>query len=134
MATVMERRIRGRERQEIADELSRRVDGEVRFDPHSRLLYSTDASQYQIQPLGVVIPRSADDVQAAVEIAARHNVPLLPRGGGSSLAGQCVGPGLVVDTTKYMDRILAVDQEAATATVQAGISVGILNKTLAPSA
>ena len=59
MATVMERRIRGRERQDIADELRRRVEGEVRFDPHSRLLYSTDASIYQMEPVGVVIPRSS---------------------------------------------------------------------------
>ncbi|MXX26789.1 MAG: FAD-binding protein [Caldilineaceae bacterium SB0668_bin_21] len=133
-ATIPSSSFRGpiQETQELVHELERVVEGEVRFDGYSRMLYSTDASQYQIQPLGVVIPRSADDVQAAVEIAARHNVPLLPRGGGSSLAGQCVGPGLVVDTTKYMDRILAVDEEAATATVQAGISVGILNKTLAP--
>ena len=84
------------ETQELVHELEQRIEGEVRFDGYSRMLYSTDASQYQIQPLGVVIPRTADDVQAAVEIAARHRVPLLPRGGGSSLAGQCVGPGLVI--------------------------------------
>ena len=120
------------ETQELVHELEQIVEGEVRFDGYSRMLYSTDASQYQIQPLGVVIPRHADDVQAAVELAARRGVPLLPRGGGSSLAGQCVGPGLVIDTTKYMDRILAIDEEAATATVQAGISVGNLNRTLAP--
>ena len=120
------------ETRELVHELEQIVEGEVRFDGYSRMLYSTDASQYQIQPLGVVIPRTADDVQAAVELAARHRVPLLPRGGGSSLAGQCVGPGLVIDTTKYMDRILAVDKEAGTATVQAGISIGILNRTLDP--
>lgn len=119
------------ETRELVHELEQIVEGEVRFDGYSRMLYSTDASQYQIQPLGVVIPRTADDVQAAVELAARHRVPLLPRGGGSSLAGQCVGPGLVIDTTKYMDRILAIDEEARTATVQAGISIGILNRTLA---
>ena len=83
-------------------------------------------------PWAWLFPATADDVQAAVELAARHRVPLLPRGGGSSLAGQCVGPGLVIDTTKYMDRILAVDKEAGTATVQAGISIGILNRTLDP--
>ncbi len=120
------------ETRELVHELEQIVEGEVRFDGYSRMLYSTDASQYQIQPLGVVIPRTADDVQAAVELAARHRVPLLPRGGGSSLAGQCVGPGLVIDTSKYMDRILAVDQEAATVTVQAGMSIGILNRTLSP--
>ena len=117
---------------ELVHELEQVVEGEVRFDGYSRMLYSTDASQYQIQPLGVVIPRNDDDVQAAMEIAARHRVPLLPRGGGSSLAGQCVGPGLVIDTTKYMDRILAVDEEASTVTVQAGVPIGVLNRTLAP--
>ena len=121
------------ETQELVHQLEQLIEGEVRFDGYSRMLYSTDASQYQIQPLGVVIPRTADDVQAAVEIAARHRVPLLPRGGGSSLAGQCVGPGLVIDTTKYMDRILAVDEEAGSVTVrQAGTSIGTLNRTLAP--
>ena len=120
------------EAQELVQQLERVIDGEVRFDGYSRMLYSTDASQYQIQPLGVVVPRDADDVQAAMELAARHRVPLLPRGGGSSLAGQCVGAGLVIDTSKYMDGILAVDEEARTATVQAGISIGTLNRTLAP--
>ena len=120
------------EAQELVHQLERVIDGEVRFDGYSRMLYSTDASQYQIQPLGVVVPRDADDVQAAMELAARHRVPLLPRGGGSSLAGQCVGAGLVIDTSKYMDGILAVDEEARTASVQAGISIGTLNRTLAP--
>ena len=120
------------EAQELVYQLEKAVSGEVRFDGYSRMLYSTDASQYQIQPLGVVIPRDADDVQAAVELAASHRVPLLPRGGGSSLAGQCVGPGIVLDMSKYMDRILAVDEEARTATVQAGIAIGPLNRTLAP--
>ena len=120
------------ETQDLVHQLEKVIEGEVRFDGYSRMLYSTDASQYQIQPLGVVIPRNADDVQAAVELAARHHVPLLPRGGGSSLAGQCVGPGLVIDMSKYMDGILAVDEETRTATVQAGISIGTLNRTLAP--
>ena len=120
------------ETQDLVHQLEKVIEGEVRFDGYSRMLYSTDASQYQIQPLGVVIPRNADDVQAAVELAARHHVPLLPRGGGSSLAGQCVGPGLVIDMSKYMDGILAVDEVTRTATVQAGISIGTLNRTLAP--
>ncbi|MCY4090594.1 MAG: FAD-binding protein [Caldilineaceae bacterium] len=120
------------ETSELVHELEQVIEGEVRFDGYSRMLYSTDASQYQIQPLGVVIPRHSDDVQAAVELAARHRVPLLPRGGGSSLAGQCVGPGLVIDTSKFMDKILAVDVEARTATVQAGVSIGVFNRTLAP--
>lgn len=120
------------ETRELVHLLEQAIDGEVRFDGYSRMLYSTDASQYQIQPLGVVIPRSSDDVQATVEIAARHRVPVLPRGGGSSLAGQCVGPAVVMDMSKYMHRILAVDEEARTVRVQPGQTVGGLNRTLAP--
>ncbi len=120
------------ETQELAAELARVLEGEVRFDGYSRMLYSTDASLYQVQPVGVVIPRHGDDIQAAVEIAARHRVPVLPRGGGSSLAGQAVGAALVLDLSKYMDRVLAIDQEARRVTVQPGVTVGGLNRTLAP--
>jgi FAD/FMN-containing dehydrogenase len=76
------------------------LDGEVRFDAASRALYSTDASVYQITPLGVVVPRSTADVVKTVEVAARHGVPLTPRGGGTSQAGQAIGAGLVLDTSK----------------------------------
>ena len=78
-------------------ELERAVDGEVRFDKVSRALYSTDASVYQIEPLGVVIPRSAEAVVRAVEIAGRHGVPITPRGGGTSQAGQSIGAGIVLE-------------------------------------
>ena len=121
MATVMERRIRGRERQEIADELSRRVDGEVRFDPYSRLLYSTDASIYQMEPVGVVIPRNAADVQAVVEFGAREGIPVLPRSGGTSLAGQTVNHAIVLDFSKYLNNVLEVNPEEQWARVQPGI-------------
>ncbi len=121
MATVMERRIRGRERQEIADELTRRVDGEVRFDPHSRLLYSTDASIYQMEPVGVVIPRNAADVQAVVEFGAREGIPVLPRSGGTSLAGQTVNHAIVLDFSKYLNNVLEVNAEEQWARVQPGI-------------
>jgi hypothetical protein len=81
---------------ELVADLERVVTGEVRFDGYSRMLYSTDASIYQVQPLGVVIPKNVEDVQATVEMAARHRVPVLARGGGSSLAGQAVGGGEAV--------------------------------------
>jgi FAD/FMN-containing dehydrogenase len=80
-------------------ELEAAIDGEVRFDRVSRALYSTDASVYQIEPLGVVIPRSHEAVIRAVVIAARHNVSITPRGGGTSQAGQSIGAGLVMDTS-----------------------------------
>ncbi len=121
MATVTERRIRGRERQDIADELSRRVDGEVRFDPYSRLLYSTDASIYQMEPVGVVIPRTAADVQAVVEFGAREGIPVLPRSGGTSLAGQTVNHAIVLDFSKYLNNVLEVNAEEQWARVQPGI-------------
>lgn len=125
-----ERRVAGASH-DLVDLLRRRVQGEVRFDRYTRMLYSTDASLYQIMPVGVVVPGNADDVQAAVEIAAQHNVPILPRGSGSSLAGQAVGAALVLDFSKYMDQIVAVDAEARTVTTQPGISVAVLNRHLA---
>jgi FAD/FMN-containing dehydrogenase/Fe-S oxidoreductase len=112
--------------------LRERVRGEVRFDPGSRLLYSTDASLYQIVPVGVVLPRDAEDVAGATRLAAEHGVPVLPRGGGTSLAGQTVGPALVLDFGKYMDRILAVDPAARRATVQPGVRLDRLNRAAAP--
>ena len=120
------------ELQELVHELQQAVQGEVRFDGYSRMLYSTDASLYQIQPVGVVIPRVEEDIQATVEITARHGVPVLPRGGGSSLAGQTVNAAVVIDTSKYLDRILALDPEARRVTVQVGLSLARLNQTLAP--
>ena len=82
---------------ELVEELRRKVIGEVRFDEVTRLLYSTDASIYQVEPIGVVLPKTTEDVIAVIEIANRHNVPVLPRGGGTSLAGQTVGQAIVID-------------------------------------
>src|SRR6478609_7427635 len=95
-------------------ELSARISGEVRFDRTSRMLYSTDASNYQIEPVGVVIPRSLDDAMGAIEMASSHGVPILPRGGGSSLAGQTVGAALVIDFSKYLARIIDLNVEEGT--------------------
>lgn len=117
---------------ELQHALAAVVQGEVRFDATSRMLYSTDASLYQIEPVGVVLPKGIDDVQAVVEIAARHRVPILPRGGGSSLSGQAVGAALVLDFSKTMDRILAIEPSAQTITVQPGITVAALNRAAAP--
>src|ERR1700675_1500032 len=101
--------------------LRRNVDGEVRFDRTARKLYSTDASIYQIEPLGVVLPRTVEDVVAVVQIAAEMRVPLTPRGGGTSLSGQSIGPGLVLDCSKYLNRILDVDPSARRVRVQPGV-------------
>ncbi|MGA7668787.1 MAG: FAD-dependent oxidoreductase, partial [Nitrolancea sp.] len=114
----------------LKTELSWRVSGEARFDQYSRMLYSTDASNYQIQPIGVVLPRTVDDVRASVEIAAKYQIPILPRGGGSSLAGQTVGKALVIDTSKYLNQVLEVDTASRTARVQPGIVLQQLNAKL----
>ncbi len=109
-------------------ELEARIRGEVRFDTVSRMLYATDASNYEIEPIGVVIPRSVEDIAATVELAASHSVPILPRGGGSSLAGQAVGAALVIDTSKYLNRVLSFQQDERTVTVEPGINLDDLNR------
>ena len=129
--TIAADRIRGREREELAQALRRRVGGEVRFDPFSRVLYSTDASIYQMEPVGVVIPRDMDDVQAVMEVARENNVPVLPRAGGTSLAGQTVNHAVVVDFSKYLNQVVEVNREEAWARVQPGIILDQLNRQLA---
>ncbi len=108
------------------------IAGEVRFDKASRALYSTDASVYQIEPRGVVLPRSADDVAAAVSVAARHGVSITARGGGTSQAGQAIGEGLVLDTSKYLNRVLAIDADGRVARVEPGVVLDDLNHHLKP--
>ena len=111
-------------------ELKARINGEVRFDRTSRMLYSTDASNYQIEPVGVVIPRSMDDAIGAIELAASHGVPILPRGGGSSLAGQTVGAALVIDFSKYLSRIHDLNVEERTVLAEPGLNLESLNNQL----
>ena len=88
------------------------MSGEVRFDPFSRVLYSTDASIYQMEPVGVVIPRSAADVQATMEVARENGVPVLPRAGGTSLAGQTVNHAIVMDFSKYLNQVVEVNRRS----------------------
>src|SRR2546426_2146659 len=97
--------------EELCEALKKRVTGEVRFDRVSRLLYSTDASIYEIEPIGVVVPRTHEDVFATMEVARDFKVPILPRGGGTSLAGQTVGNAVVIDMSKYLNHILEVNTE-----------------------
>ena len=112
---------------EIEAELKKHIEGELRFDKVSRLLYSTDASIYQIEPIGVVVPRHRGDVQAAIEIANRLGVSILPRGGGTSLAGQTVGHSIVLDFSKYMQKVLEVNREAMWCRVEPGLVQDELN-------
>ena len=118
--------------QTLVEDLRRRVEGEIRFDKMTRVLYSTDASIYQIEPIGVVLPRTADDVVAVIETAARHGVTVLPRGGGTSLAGQTVGNSVVIDFSKYMHDVIEVNTEEGWVRAQPGIVLDELNHHLAP--
>ena len=117
---------------ELVEELRRKVIGEVRFDEVTRLLYSTDASIYQVKPIGVVLPKTTEDVIAVIEIANRHNVPVLPRGGGTSLAGQTVGQAIVIDFSKHMRDVIDINPEEGWARVQPGIILDELNARLRP--
>ena len=101
--------------------LQKQIRGEVRFDYGSRALYSTDGSNYRQIPIGVVVPRNNDDVLAAVALCRQYGAPLLPRGGGTSLAGQCCNVAVIVDFSKYMAGILTVDPGRRLARVQPGV-------------
>ena len=111
---------------QLAREIERRTTAEVRFDEGSRALYSTDASNYRQVPIGVVVPRTIDDAVATVEICREYGAPVLARGGGTSLAGQCCNFAVVLDTSKYLHRILEVDPERRLARVEPGVILDAL--------
>jgi FAD/FMN-containing dehydrogenase/Fe-S oxidoreductase len=111
-------------------DIERQIEGEVRFDKISRALYSTDASVYQIEPLGVVVPRSRDDLIRLVRLCAQYRCPLTMRGGGTSQAGQAIGSGLVADTSKYLCRILELNVAERWVRVEPGIVLDELNAEL----
>jgi FAD/FMN-containing dehydrogenase len=119
---------------EIAAALKKRIAGDIHFDRMSRLLYSTDASIYQIEPVGVVVPREKGDVQAVIEVANQFNVPVLPRGGGTSLAGQAVGRAIVLDFSKYMENVVEVNRQELWCRVQPGLVQDELNAHVRPMA
>ncbi|MGH7684848.1 MAG: FAD-binding oxidoreductase, partial [Vulcanimicrobiaceae bacterium] len=110
--------------------MRREVRGEVAFDAFTRGLYATDASIYQIEPLGVVIPKTVDDIAAAVAICRDAGAPVLPRGGGTSQCGQTVGAAVVVDTSKYLRDVQELDTAARRARVQPGLVLDHLNARL----
>ena len=111
----------------LAD-LQQQTTGEVRTDDYSRILYSTDASIYQVMPHGVLIPKTVEDVHAAVELAARYQIPILPRAAGSSLAGQAVNKALVIDMTRHLNQILEVNEKEQWVRVQPGRVLDELNR------
>src|SRR5438067_9814343 len=118
--------------QELASRLRKETTGEVLFDRASRGRYATDASIYQIEPVGVFVPRTAGDVAQALAVARDARVPVLARGAGTSQCGQTVGAALVIDNSKYLNKVVAFDKEAMTVTVQPGIVLDHLNAWLKP--
>ena len=134
MATQLIRTDLGRDggAPELAARLARALEGEVRFGAFDRARYSTDASIYQIEPVGVVIPKTDADVQAALGIAREAGVSVVARGGGTSQAGQTIGPGLVIDFSKHLGRMLELDVDARTVWVEPGLVLDRLNRLLKP--
>jgi FAD/FMN-containing dehydrogenase/Fe-S oxidoreductase len=121
-----------RYRNDLSVRLRHAVKGEVLFDAASRGRYATDASIYQVEPLGVLVPRDEGDVRAALEICNELKVPILPRGAGSSQCGQTVGRALVIDYSKYLNHVVGIDVERRTAEVQPGLVLDALNAALKP--
>jgi FAD/FMN-containing dehydrogenases len=115
----------------LQERLSERVDGEVRFDAGTRATYATDASNYRQVPVAVVVPRTIDAGVAAIDVCSALGVPVLSRGGGTSLAGQCCNAAVVIDWSKYCTRIVSVDADARIAVVEPGIVLDVLNESLA---
>src|SRR3990172_6265036 len=113
---------------DFLNELKKRFTGDLRLDPASKILYSTDASIYQIEPLGVAIPKTQDDLQSAVELAAKYKVPILPRGSGSSLGGQAIGEALILDCSRYLDSIIEINPDSHSAIVEPGVILSDLNR------
>ncbi|RKN10226.1 FAD-binding and (Fe-S)-binding domain-containing protein [Streptomyces radicis] len=116
----------------LASALRERVDGEVRFDAGSRAAYATDASNYRQIPIGVVLPRTPEAAAEAVAVCHEHDVPLLSRGGGTSLAGQCCNAAVVIDWSKYCHRLVSLDAGRRVCVVEPGIVLDDLNRRLAP--
>src|SRR5665213_1650154 len=114
----------------LEDRLRREIKGDVLFDPFTRGRYSTDASIYQMEPLGVVVARDRDDIASAIEIAREEGVAVLPRGGGTSQCGQTVNRALVVECSKYMQDIVSLDTAASRVKVQPGVVMERLNAKL----
>ena len=117
---------------ELGQCLRREIKGDVLLDDFSRGRYSTDASIYQLMPLGVVIPKDDHDVEVAVQIAAEAGIPVLPRGSGTSQNGQAIGEALLIDSTRHLNKILDFKPEAQTISVQPGLVLDHLNRFLKP--
>src|SRR5438045_4191941 len=110
----------------VRDALRDRIAGEVRFDPGSRALYATDAPNYPQTPIGVVIPRTTEDLVETIAVCREYQVPVLARGGGTSLAGQCCNVAVVIDCSKYLNAIYELAPDERHARVQPGLVLDVL--------
>ena len=118
--------------QSLVDSLKGKIQGEVYFDNLSRKIYSVDASIYQVDPMGVVVAKSEDDLLQAVQTANEQSVPIIPRGAATGIAGGCLGEGLIVDTSKYLNRILEINVEERYAICEPGVVQDQLNAAVTP--
>ncbi|MBC8106285.1 MAG: FAD-binding oxidoreductase, partial [Anaerolineae bacterium] len=119
------------DRDAIAGDLSKLITGQVRFRDHDRRLYSTDASIFQVEPIGVVVPANVEEAATVLKYCADRNIPVLPRGGGTSLAGQCTSRAVVIDLSALCRRVLSIDVAKRIAHVEAGITVDEVSRVLA---
>ena len=121
------RRIRKDEIKQLEETLRSQIEGEIHFDAVYRALYASDASNYRQEPLGVVIPENREALIKTVHICKQNRIPILPRGAGTSLAGQACNFAVIIDTTKYLNKVLTIDPEARTAEVEPGVVLDELN-------
>lgn len=115
----------------LLTDLQREIEGDVKFDEFTRRIYSIDASIYQIEPVGVVIPKTREDLLAAITIAGDNGVPIIPRGAATGIAGGCIGDGLIIDTSKYLNNIIEIDYDNELAVCEPGVVQDQLNDALA---
>ena len=116
----------------IQEKIENSIEGDLRIDDFTKKIYSTDASMYEIEPIGVLLPKNSEDVKNSIEIAKENNLSILPRGGGTSLAGQTVGRSLILDFSKYMNKIVEINTEESWAIVQPGVVQDHFNDFLSP--
>src|SRR4030043_1775574 len=114
--------------QEFVEKLKSSIKGEVKTDPVTRVLFSTDASIHKIEPLGVVFPRNVDELIPITQICGQYKIPIIARGSESGLAGQSIGKGLIVDCSRYLNRVIEINPEELTATVEPGLILDDLNR------
>lgn len=115
----------------LEQELKKHVQGDVRFDQIARRVYSVDASIYEVEPIGIVLPKDRADLQVALQIAYAHQIPVIPRGAATGITGGCLGKGLIIDTSKFLNQILEINYQEEFAICEPGVVQDVLNETLA---